>query len=430
MALTQPTKIVVNQISINDISWLPNNFHVKELRIYEDICKSYFTGQLVIETMQNVHEYLLGPTVPVFIDFEGIRNDNNSISYSQQFRIHSYESKPIGGGGDANMEHTVQLISQEFYNDRHNTVMQGFSNITGTQAAAQIHNKYLQLEGALRVKQSTGLIAEKDVPHQARNVKPVKAIHDLLDRCVWADYRSCAPVYFKDVDGYVMGPLQYFLEQGNIRGNFYHKLGAGGELQEVFDGYENVIHLRPLTPPGEANADTANFVTSSGNASQYFDIRDGKIQLKPGSIQTILGLPFFTKNPSLKRRVQEMLQEANKSRYGARNMMHIIDQLQQSISVAKHGPGGYNVAQEVFLTALSYCQKWWVSVPIQSGLQMTCGSRMNIVYPIPSDNREVHIQKTWFVPRLIHEIVFTEGAKRDAIPVNATTDMFCVQWEG
>lgn len=441
MAITptaQPTKIELKLCTINDINYFSinsvgepiPNFHVKELRIYEDICKFYFTGQLVIETEQNSHEFLLGPTVPVTISFEATRTDGApSLYYKKDFKIYSYESKPLSGGADARMEHTIQLISQEYYNDRHNTVMQGFPNVTGTEAAAQIHNKYIQREGSLRIPvPSTGPIGSKDVPHQSRNVKPVKAIHDILDRCVFARYPSCAPTYFKDVNGYVIAPLQYLLEVPAPSAAFLHQPTAGEDLGMVLHGYHLVQHLRPMAPPGEASSDSASMVMGMLSAAQFFDIKTGTTQNNKASRDQIMKLPFINKIPNMKARVTQMLAEANRGGFGSRNMFHIVDELMQSMSIQKHGPGGYNKAQEAFLTALTYSQKYWVSVPSQSGLLVTCGSRILVRYPIAVVPEIQMVEKIMFVPRLIHEIRFTQGNKREPVMIQGITDIYGVIW--
>lgn len=437
MSIIQPTKVTLDKCTVNGINYLQVNnnaisvnFHVKELRIFEDICKFYFTGQLVIETLQNAHEHLLGPTVPVEITFEALRSDGRpSKKYSQRFRIHSYESTPLSGGVDARMQHSIQLISQEFYNDRHNTVMQGFPNIPGTAAAAAIHGQYIQQEGGLRILvPSTGLIGSQDVPHQARNVKPVKAIHDILDRCVFAQYRTCAPVYFKDAHGYVMTPLQHIVENGSINGNFIQPLAGGNSLQNTMLGYDNVLHFRPLAPPGEANSDVSSMVMGIANAAQFLNMGTGNSQKLPSQATKLLNSGIFNNVPNLKKRVLEMLAEASRGNFGARNMMKIVDELQQSLSTMKDGPGGYQQAQEAFITALTYSQKFWVSVPLQSGAFVTCGSRINVLHPFVGNGTERLVNKTLFVPRLIHEIKFTDGPQRTKLVVNGTTDIYGVLW--
>ena len=49
----RPTDVYLKHMVIGSNEAMAGNFHVKELRVYEDICKYYLTGQLVIEVMQN-----------------------------------------------------------------------------------------------------------------------------------------------------------------------------------------------------------------------------------------------------------------------------------------------------------------------------------------------------------------------------------------
>ena len=99
MAVIPPTKAtlrtcVVNSLPHFDITSggeVRVNYHVKELRVYEDICKAYFTGQLVIETMLNVSENFITPTAPVTLSFVAPRTDGGQTkTYTEQFRIYSY----------------------------------------------------------------------------------------------------------------------------------------------------------------------------------------------------------------------------------------------------------------------------------------------------------------------------------------------------
>lgn len=437
MAVIQPTKAFLKSCIINSLPHIGyagedpyNNFHVKELRIYEDICKTYFTGQLVIETNMNTWETFIAPTAPVTISFEAPRSDGGTTkTYTESFRIYSYDSKPIGGGGNARMQHTIQLIGQEYYNDRHNTVLENFPNITGTAAAAKIHNEYMSVNGGLKIPiPSTGLIGEQLHPHQVKNMKPIKAIHDILDRCVYAAYKTCAPVYFRNKPGYVMAPLQHLLESAATLESFKHIPAQGASLEQTMFGYNNIIHLRPVAPAGESSAAaSAGTIASLINASSSFDVNLGKYIETFNTAAKVLNLPFMNKIPGLKGRAQQMLQQASRGRYGARMMFSMLDELLQKKQVDKNGPGGYNAAQEAFLTTLNYAQKYWISVPLQTGVNVTCGGRIDITYPI----NDRPAQKVLFVPRLIHELRFTENVgrgKRQALNINGTTDIYCVLW--
>lgn len=441
MAVIQPTKAALRSCIVNSLPYVDyssgdvkNNFHVKELRIYEDICKAYFTGQLVIETMLNVSELFIAPTAPVTISFEAPRSDGGPTkTYTESFRIFSYDSKPLSGGGDARMQHTIQLIGQEYYNDKHNTVLENFANRPGTGAAAAIHNEYMRVNGGLRIPiPSTGLIGEQLHPHQVKNMKPIKAIHDILDRCVFAAYKTCAPVYFRDKPGYVMAPLQGLLETGPVLESFKHIPAQGASLQETMFGYNNVIHLRPVAPAGESSA-AASAGTIAGliNATSSFDIKTGNYIENFNAAARVLNLPFMNRIPKFKGMAQQMLQQASRGRYGARMMFSMLDELLQKKQVDKNGPGGYNAAQEAFLTTLNYAPKYWISVPLQTGVNVTCGSRIIVTAPIGTSDRPQIMNKVLFVPRLIHEIRFTENGqnnKREPLNINGTTDIYCVQW--
>jgi hypothetical protein len=436
LSVIQPTNATLRQCTINGIPFiafdgtnLQVNFHVKEFRIFEDICKFYFTGQLVIETMQNSYEGLIGPTIPVTISFEAPRSDGGPTKvYTESFRIYSYDSTPISGGTDARIEHTLQLIGQEFYNDRHNTVMQGFKQIPGTSAAKQIHDQYINVRGSTRVLTSTGLIGSQEVPHQALNVKPVKAIHDILDRVVYASEKTGAPVYFRNKPGYVMSPLKTLIETAAVTESFQHILAPN--LLDTMQGYNNVIHMRPLAPPGEAQAQAASAIANLVASKQFLDN-------KTGNIQTInaASASSYIKGPNAAR-IKEMLADSSRGGlFGGRNLFHIINDFMQNRSIAKTGPGGYKQAEEAFLTALTYAQKYWVSVPLQTGVNVTCGDRIRVTFPIPNPNagpndkeKMKNVTRTFFIPRLIHEIKFTQGKERTVISNKGSTDFYCLLW--
>jgi hypothetical protein len=441
MAVIQPTKAVLRTCTINSVQYyelvngdVKNNFHVKELRIYEDICKAYFTGQLVIETMLNTWELFVQPTFPVTITFEAPRSDGGQTkTYTEQFRIYSYDSKPLGGGGDARMQHTIQLIGQEYYNDKHNTVLENFANIPGTAAAAAIHNAYMAVNGGLRILMpSTGLIGSEKKPHEVKNKKPIKAIHDILDRCVYGAYKTCAPVYFRNKPGYVMAPLQMILETGSVLESFKHIPAQGASLQETMFGYNNIIHFRPVAPAGESSgAASAGTIAGLINATSFFDVQTGNYINSFNVAAKVLNLSFMNKIKGLKGKAQQMLQQASRGRYGARMMFSMLDELMQQRQIDKNGPGGYNTSEEAFLTTLNYAPKYWISVPLQTGVNVTCGSRITVTAPIGVSDRPQIMNKVLFVPRLIHEIRFTEngqGNKREPLNINGTTDIYCVQW--
>jgi hypothetical protein len=432
--LILPSKATLYKCSIGGVDHielvgnLPQaNFSVKEFRIYEDICKSYFTGQLVIETVLNMYEQFLYPTAEVIISFECPQSEGQGPPvYTETFRVYSYDSKPITGGSDAMIQITISLIGQEYYNDRQNIVTQNDKLMDGTTAAAYIHENYMQAgNGPNRPTPGKGMIANETSAHQTMNKKPIKAIHDILDRTVFANYQSATPVYYRDKLGHVMAPLQQQLEQSPISAFLYHIPAAGSSAREVLLGYDNILHMRPLAPEGENSSGVAaSDMSGLLKAASQFDLDSGGTVDRKGQSQ-VASLAGAV--PALAGKARGML-NAVKGVRGGGDLYHVINNLHQFKEVDKNGPGGFNVSQEALITALHYSQKYWISCPGQTGNKVTCGQRIQIVFPV--NNRRV--TKTLFVPRLIHEVVFIErvGGKRKASAFEAKTDLYCVEWRG
>lgn len=428
--IIQPTKAYLLRCTIGGTDYR-NNFHVQELRIFEDICKIYFTGQLVIEAHYNTFELYLNPGTPVVISFESPKTNGSSKVYTERFRVYSYESKPREGDITGSMVITISLIGDEYYNDKTNTVLQNYANMPGTAAAVAIHQEYIAENGPMGLKGAAlGMIGQTNYPHQVLNKKPSKAIHDLLDKSVFVPYNTCAPVYFRNKRGYEMGPLQYFLELGPVTNSFIHKPAQGSNLKDVIEGYNNVINFRPMVPPGEDNSGMRGAeIDNLFKKASFFDVKTGNYMSKAlggFNIPNLFGAASMAS--SLFKNTISALKGKIKGKYGGRHMFYALDEYRQPRAVDKNGPGGFNSAEDSFLTALTYAEKYWVSVPMQSGINTTVGDRIKVRYPVGKRPSGFTVEKTLFVPRLIHELRFTEGPDRKQVSVTGTTDFYCVHW--
>lgn len=411
MSIIQPTKVILKQCVIGstpNIELIGNNsrenFAVHSLRIYEDICKSYFTGQLVIEDQINQTDPYLYPATQVVISFMSLPNNK---TYTEKFRIYSIESKPKENDKYAGMIITISLIGDEYYNDVQNTVMRNFKNMTATSAAQQIHSQYLSENGGIQVSSSIGMIGQQNHPHQVLNMKPIKAIHDLLDKAVKPP--TSAYVYFRNKPGYVIAPLQELLESAPMAGSFVHKPGAGDSLRDVLIGYNDIIHFRPMAPPSQETAQGIRSaeVDSLMKTSSFFDIKTGNFEGKGGSGFGGLGGLI-----------------GSKGKFGARQIFNAINEDRQPRAIDKNGPAGHNVAEEKFIASLSYTKKYWISVPMQTGIDVTIGRRIDVVYPV-GDRIE---RKVLFVARLIQELQFKTPGQVNYEPAQGSTDMYAVEW--
>lgn len=401
-----PTKVILYECSIGGVPFAEirgegdryNYFHVQELRIYEDNCKFYFTGQLVIEAQLNSFEKFLAPQAEVVISFSA---PPNSFIYQERFRVYSYESKPREGDIIGSMVVTISLIGDEYYKDKSSQVQQNFSNVTGSSAAAQLHNEYIAHNGGLQHQlQSIGMIGQTLHPHQVLSKQPSKAIHDLLDKSVFPVPSSGPAVYFRNKRGYVIEPLEHLIRNAPIRAGFIHFPARMRDMPTMLTAWHDVIHFRPMAPPGEDRGgargvefDGMNKVLSS------LDLAEGNSVTGKGS---------------------------GGSGYGSGVSKAIIDSWRQLATVDKNGPGGYEAREKAFLAQLTYSPKYWTSVPLQSGINVTVGERINVTYQV---GEEIQMKTIW-VARLIHELRFTEGRDRSAVAVNGTTDLFGVAFRG
>ena len=411
------------------VSGIPNfdgtvqNYHVQEMRLFEDHCKAYFTGELIIEAHQNVWEVLVAIGSEVEIAWEAPRSDNGPTKiYTETYRIYSYASKPREGDTNNAMVITLSIIGAEYYNDKQNTVLQSFANVPATVAAAAIHQQYVAENGGLRVPlPSMGMAGLQQVPHEVNNKKPIKAIHDLLDKAVWAAYPSCACTYFRDKPGYMMAPLQFLLETAPVVQSFAHQPDQASSIQQTIHGYDRIIQLRPQAPPAQDRGGSGGgAIGALSSATSFFDLNSGNYLNSFQSLGAVIG--GLTGNF---QKIANGMKGGVKGRYGGRAMMSILDEKHQPSAIAKGGPGGYASAEEAFLAALGFADKYWISVPAQTGVNVTCGQRINVLYPFSG---HAMIAKTLYVPRLIHELKFTEGKNRKQVTITGTTDIFAVHW--
>jgi len=440
MAVIEAGQCSLNLCLINDIPSIAVNgevnFVVRDIKIFEDHCKPYFTAQLTIETYQHAHDYFIFPTAEVIIDMTSHSSDSTftSANYKERFRIFSHDTKESRDNEFSIRHiHTLSLIGQEYYNDKHNNIIKMDSNITGTAAAAKIHNQYIQRNdvGSLSVKvPSRGMIGSNRMPHSSMNVKPFKAINDILAKCTWSQYKTCAPVYFRNKRGHVIAPLQSLLEAGTIGLNFVENQTQGNQAMKYMGtsiGYQAILSIKPLAPSGEASSGVkASEISGLMKSVSYFESKSGQFNNVGNRINSVL--KNFGSVPGLQAKIKPMLQEAYKGNRGGGQMFGIINEIMQNRAIAKDGPGGYKVAQEALVTALTYADKYWVTVPGQSGLKVTCGDKINVTYQMVKNGKSVDVKRKLYVARLIHNIKFVDGEGRKPVADNAVTEMYGVSW--
>lgn len=399
MSVIQPTRCTLLECTIGGMPFreltsggVRNNFHVQEMRIFEDNCKFYFTAQLMIEAHLNSFELYVTPQARVTISFAAPPTE---FIYTETFRIYSYESKPRQGDIQNAMIITISLMGDEYFRDKASKVQRNFKNVTATRAIQEIHSAYIASNGGLKIPQeSVGLIGMDNHAHQVINKNPSKAIHDLLDKAVFPVSSSGPGIYYRDKPGYMVAAIEYLIATQPITGHFIHEPAQGASLAATLGGYDRVIHFRPMAPPGE----------DRGGG------RGGEIE---GAVSALTSVDMAEGNNNMPSSFAGVQKAA-------------IDAFRQFPNIDKNGPGGFKAREDAFITRLTYSPKYWTSVPLQTGIKVTVGNRISVRYPIGIHPEPVYTTKILWVPRLIHELRFTEGENREDVTINGTTDIFGV----
>ena len=112
------------------------------------------------------------------------------------------------------------------------------------------------------------------------------------------------------------------------------------------------------------------------------------------------------------------------------NWLGFMNNDHQPQPIDKFGPGGWAQMEADFLGVLRYKRKYRTLVPIQTGLDVTCGDRIKVRVPLANVDNPVWEEKILFVPRLTHQLKFTQGPERNPVTPIGTTDIYGVDWIG
>jgi len=403
------------------------NFAVKSIYVYEDICKPYFTATMVIENFLNVTELFLAPTVPVFISFVAPNDIGVSVVYEEGFSILEYSTKIVDIGAQGRSETTIQLVGLEYYKDHNNVVIRNFKNQIGTAAAREIHDSFISVNGSMSIPvPSKGMIGLDDRAHEVDRLHPFTAIRNILTRCVFAQYPTCAPVYYRNKQGYKIAPLQYLLEAQSPVQLFEERPAAGTDFLANVVKYNEILELKQEMPRNR-------HASKLSDSLQSFDIKGGLFfPNTSGKIAAQSLLKTATKSKEILKELNSFLSTVGQSKSG-QSIFGIINKHLQKLEVTKDGPGQYIIQQAGFLAAVGYSPMYTILVPLQTGGKVTCGNKIEIVYPI---NDQLTRRKL-FVPRLVHKLEMVKTSsnlpgyqqERETQSYAGTTELTALYWK-
>lgn len=402
------------------------NFAVHRVQVVEHICKPYFTATVVIENFLNANETFLSPMADVILSFTAKRDDGKpSVTYTERFKILEHDSELIDIEAQGRTETTINLIGVESVKNDLTIVTKNIANVTGTVAVRPIH-ALISSAGSLKIPtESKGMIGLTERPHEIKDMHPISAIRNILLRSVFATYKSCAPVYFRNKPGYVIAPLQYLLERARTTNTFTEKPAEGAFFFENIASYENIFELRQFYPKNKHSH-------RGTTRAQSFDINQG-LFFPPGSLSQ-KGIKSIANKSKVTVAGLNSFMSGIMGTTPGKTLFNMINKSHQKIEVTKDGPGQYNTAQDAFLYALGLSPRYAVVVPMQSGLYVTCGDRINVNYPING----VPEERKLFVYEVVHNLIMTTlpakslpGYKKERMPeqYSGKTELNCIYWE-
>ncbi len=264
MALPQPTKCRLLHCIISGIEI--TNF-VNKLNVYETIHKPYFTAKITIVDNNNVlnlagENLMPGDPASFAFDVGEGKVFECELVLMQMKGNHSSES-------GRTQVYEVDLIGQEYYNDRSNIVQQSFKGIPTTAAIGAIHSQYIG--GALNILMaSAGPISLQS--HIISGDKPFKAIADLRKRLNFAGIMSGNALYFKNQDGHQLAPLELLLASASPQEEFIQKTTWGVNWFDAVEAQRAIISATAEVLEGGAggNQDVA---AAANQGKQVFDMK-------------------------------------------------------------------------------------------------------------------------------------------------------------
>lgn len=229
---TQPTKGKVNYCVVNGVD---ESRHLTNIKVYESMDKEYITAKL---TFMDTNGWFIKMNLKagdnINLSFDG----NNSKVYEANLFILKFDGQR-SNDNLRSMIYTVDLVGEEYYKDRGAMVQKSFKNIPGTAAIQAIHGEFFSTPLKI-LQQSIGPIGTIN-PHVIASRKPFAAIDDLKRRLMFGSVSTGAAMYFRDVEGHVLAPLETLLTSMSNQQTFIQKATWGAHWEDIFNTRNAII---------------------------------------------------------------------------------------------------------------------------------------------------------------------------------------------
>ncbi len=379
--LPQPTKSRIRKLTINGIDLTE---YCNRCAIYETIKKPYHTAKLVLADSRGIISQAgwYGEE-DVFIAFDGGEGRVYESSL-KLLAVHGNKSTQ----GLRSMQYDIHCIGNEYFNDKKSLVKEGFQGIPGTAVISGIHGRYIG--GGLNIlRGSLGPIGKES--YTVKSKHPFTAINEVRERLNPQGHW----LYFKNLYGHQLGPLEAFMSQASADEKFIQKATWGVNWfdhleaqRSIIMAVANVDDQKPGSAGAQARASTKN------QGQMVFDMQSKKkVKSKGGG-----GMPNF-------------------SLMDAANLPTSVD------------PSAKAIAENAFGAEVRDGPMMTVKVPIQTGINVTVGRGcyLRLIPPLGDlDEPEGpdRMSGLYMIADLAHELFL------DDRQMNATTTFQCYKVGG
>jgi len=397
-----PTKVRLRSCTLNGVSLYQ---YTQNIKVYESMCTPYIKCELTIIDNNGIiagiaersSSSLAG--MPVTFAFD----DGETVYERTEQTVLTVDAQPSEANKRVQV-YTIGTIGVSYLNDRKSLVQKSFVNTNATNAAGQIHNQYIGTDAGLRLlSASIGMIAKDSIgSFPISNVKPWKAIEDILRNRVTYGSAANPTVYFRDRSSYVMGPLQDIFRQASPAVTVVEKATWGTTVHDMFVNAHYAIVAATLIVKKEDAAQKGHTKIhhSAAAAMQSLNIWD-----QAGSK---IAMEFGAKATGIAGIVTSLAGGASKLGGSMNNL--IFNSLRNDLSSE---PALKRTQEQAFMASVADADKYLVKVPIRAGLKLTAGGGVDarILAPAGASDRARVVGGNMLVADVMHDCYFD---KREA----------------
>ena len=380
-----PTKCKIRSCTIEGVNITQ---YVQNIKVYESMCTPYIKADLTIidnnGIIVGIADGSPGSLAGAEIKFAF---DAGEVPYEQTQYILTVDGQPSEQNKRIQV-YNIGTIGISYVKDRATLVQSTVQGQTAIQKAMAVHTEYVEDQGIGITSDSQGMVGTDKQSYHISNVKPFKAIEDLLKRAV---YPQWAPptVYFRNADMHIMGPLEQifataapnydFIEAATWASDYRNMFGDSSNAPRTSQGaHDMIMAATVIVKEDDLKKSRTNLHNIASSAFQAHRVFDSATHGRPMNLPAV---------PSGIGSLLSALSGIGSNMEGGSQNIHILDSLRQSPST---DPVMQRPREQEFLARVQDADKYLVKVPIKNGLKLTVGQGVNARILAPAGDQIQH----------------------------------------